>query len=67
MSIFWKLFAALMVLLPIVTLAIWWEDGAWQNGAMTTKGFYSVLGCCSAALVMMGLSRWLKNRQTQKN
>ena len=55
MRTFWRVFAALMTGLPLVAAWIWWWDGAWDNGAMTTKGLlWTALGCSLALLFFAG-------------
>jgi len=55
-----KLFIALMAGLPLVAAWIWWWDGAWDNGAMTTQGLTLTTVFCALALAILGLKTWLK-------
>lgn len=45
-----------------VTAVLWWQSGAWQEGAMPTRGLLRVMAFAFGALACFGLARWLRRR-----
>lgn len=57
MSLVWRLFTVLMAGLPLVAAWIWWADGAWENGALSTQGLIWVVGGCACSLAILAVKR----------
>jgi len=51
-----------LVVLPVVAVWLWADDGMWTNGALPTHGLIHVVAGCGIALILRG-ALWLSGRK----
>ena len=53
---------ALALAALIAAVALWWSGGAWQYGALPTRGLVRVASFALGAAVCIGLAAWIRRR-----
>lgn len=54
------------IMAALASLAVWWLDGAWDNGAMPTDGMIKVLAFACGGLLCLFVAGWLERRTERR-